>query len=165
MEHIDGDKYIQETLLGLKFRISPTAFFQINTAGAEVLYTTLGNIINVQLSTTLLDICCGTGTIGLYLAKVLSIFIITYATTLVFEILSLPSLISQIVSSHTQGWHSRNSGLYSKRVGKFKLVPRESCLPLIHFILTSLLKYFTVIPIALRPIYEMGKLRLFEVLT
>lgn len=29
LEHVAGDKYIYEELLGLKFRISPHAFFQV----------------------------------------------------------------------------------------------------------------------------------------
>ena len=41
-----------------------------NTKGAEVLYTKIGEICDIDENTVVLDICCGTGTIGLTLAKV-----------------------------------------------------------------------------------------------
>ncbi|XP_052260263.1 tRNA (uracil-5-)-methyltransferase homolog A-like [Dreissena polymorpha] len=69
-EHLFGDKSITESLLGLKFQISPSAFFQVNTAGAEVLYQTVADWCGPSNSTTVLDICCGTGTIGLTVAQV-----------------------------------------------------------------------------------------------
>nr|XP_021576161.1 tRNA (uracil(54)-C(5))-methyltransferase homolog isoform X1 [Ictidomys tridecemlineatus]XP_040139524.1 tRNA (uracil(54)-C(5))-methyltransferase homolog isoform X1 [Ictidomys tridecemlineatus]XP_040139529.1 tRNA (uracil(54)-C(5))-methyltransferase homolog isoform X1 [Ictidomys tridecemlineatus]XP_040139540.1 tRNA (uracil(54)-C(5))-methyltransferase homolog isoform X1 [Ictidomys tridecemlineatus] len=64
-----GEPHIFEDLLGLKIRISPDAFFQINTAGAEMLYRTVGELSGVNSNTILLDICCGTGVIGLSLAR------------------------------------------------------------------------------------------------
>ncbi|NXK32682.1 TRM2A methyltransferase, partial [Piprites chloris] len=69
LEHVAGDKYIYEELLGLKFRISPHAFFQVNTQAAEVLYTAIGDWAQLSPDSTVLDICCGTGTIGISLAK------------------------------------------------------------------------------------------------
>ncbi|XP_022185455.2 tRNA (uracil-5-)-methyltransferase homolog A isoform X1 [Nilaparvata lugens] len=68
-EHILGEKYIVEVLSGLKFKISPESFFQINTKTAELLYDNVGNLADLNGETTLLDICCGTGTIGLSLAS------------------------------------------------------------------------------------------------
>ncbi|KAM6241721.1 tRNA (uracil-5-)-methyltransferase homolog A [Spheniscus humboldti] len=69
LEHVAGDKYIYEELLGLKFRISPHAFFQVNTQAAEILYTAIGEWAQLSQESTVLDICCGTGTIGISLAK------------------------------------------------------------------------------------------------
>lgn len=69
LEHMAGDKYIYEELLGLKFRISPHAFFQVNTQAAEVLYTAIREWAQLSQESTVLDICCGTGTIGISLAK------------------------------------------------------------------------------------------------
>ncbi|NXF10457.1 TRM2 methyltransferase, partial [Smithornis capensis] len=66
---LHGEPHIFEELLGLKFRISPDAFFQVNIAGAEVLYQAVGELCQVTRNTVLLDICCGTGTIGLSLAR------------------------------------------------------------------------------------------------
>lgn len=68
--HVYGSKYINDTILGLKFRISAAAFFQINTKSAEVLYDLAMKMGKVDSNTTVLDICCGTGTIGLCFAKV-----------------------------------------------------------------------------------------------
>ncbi|KAM9576623.1 tRNA (uracil-5-)-methyltransferase homolog B isoform 1-T5 [Trichechus inunguis] len=64
-----GEPHIFEDLLDLKIRISPDAFFQVNTAGAEMLYQTVGELSGVNSNTILLDICCGTGVIGLSLAR------------------------------------------------------------------------------------------------
>ncbi|KAM7043126.1 tRNA (uracil-5-)-methyltransferase homolog B [Acridotheres tristis] len=69
---LHGAPHIFEELLGLKFRISPDAFFQVNTAGAEVLYQAVGELCQATGDTVLLDICCGTGTIGLSLAHQVS---------------------------------------------------------------------------------------------
>nr|XP_033801702.1 tRNA (uracil(54)-C(5))-methyltransferase homolog isoform X2 [Geotrypetes seraphini] len=67
-----GEPHIYEEILGLKFRISPDAFFQINTAGAEVLYRTVQELIQVEGNMVLFDICCGTGAIGLSVAHQVS---------------------------------------------------------------------------------------------
>lgn len=71
IQHVHGSKYINDTILGLKFRISAAAFFQINTKSAEVLYDLAMKMGRVDSSTSVLDICCGTGTIGLCFAKVI----------------------------------------------------------------------------------------------
>lgn len=60
-------------MLGFKFRISADAFFQVNLAAAEVLYSTVRDLCvphhSVQGERTkagaLLDVCCGTGAIGI----------------------------------------------------------------------------------------------------
>ncbi|PIO74652.1 hypothetical protein TELCIR_03331 [Teladorsagia circumcincta] len=39
-EHIGGCPYIYESVLGCRFRVSPSAFFQTNSQAAAVLYTT-----------------------------------------------------------------------------------------------------------------------------
>jgi len=67
-ELLSGTPAIQEVLLGRKFSISPQAFFQVNTRAAEILYKMAGDIANLNDKSTLVDVCCGTGTIGLCLA-------------------------------------------------------------------------------------------------
>ena len=43
---------------------------QVNTTGAETLYSGIGDLIDADPArTTLVDVCCGTGSIGLTLAK------------------------------------------------------------------------------------------------
>ncbi|XP_041781994.1 tRNA (uracil-5-)-methyltransferase homolog A isoform X1 [Anopheles merus] len=69
IEHLYGDTHIEDTILGLTFRISPAAFFQINTPAAEVLYQCAIDVAAPSKSTSILDICCGTGTIGLCFAR------------------------------------------------------------------------------------------------
>lgn len=54
----------------MKFRISPQAFFQVNTLGAQVLYKAAIDLAKPNVDIALLDICCGTGTIGLAFSKV-----------------------------------------------------------------------------------------------
>ncbi|XP_055346675.1 tRNA (uracil-5-)-methyltransferase homolog A-like [Paramacrobiotus metropolitanus] len=70
-ELIYGDKASEfgETLLGCKFKISPDAFFQVNTPAAEVLYSSLIELSSVTPQTVVLDLCCGTGTIGIVMAR------------------------------------------------------------------------------------------------
>ena len=41
---------------------------QVNTEAAEVLYKTAGDAAGLGEKSTLIDVCCGTGTIGLCLA-------------------------------------------------------------------------------------------------
>ncbi|KRT80105.1 methyltransferase, partial [Oryctes borbonicus] len=82
-EHLHGDTHIHEKILDLNFRISPAAFFQINTAAAEILYKSAIELACPSQSSTVVDICCGTGTIGLCFAKsceqVLGLELITQA--------------------------------------------------------------------------------------
>lgn len=79
---------IEEELLGLKFRISPEAFFQVHTEAAERLVSTLCECTrrsrfaepfakedcgdansDTHPVPLLLDVCCGAGTLGLILAR------------------------------------------------------------------------------------------------
>lgn len=46
---------------------------QVNTAAAEVLYSVVGEWAQLDQDSTVLDVCCGTGTIGISLAKVRSL--------------------------------------------------------------------------------------------
>ena len=66
-EHLWGEERIHERLGDVIFDLSATSFFQTNTAGAIVLYDTIGEALTSE-SRTLLDLYCGTGSIGLYLA-------------------------------------------------------------------------------------------------
>jgi len=63
---LSGPGFIGETLGGKPFRVSPTAFFQSNTRGAEVLY----GLIQEGLGDgdAFLDFYCGSGAIGLFCA-------------------------------------------------------------------------------------------------
>lgn len=52
-----------------RFQISPTSFFQVNTLGAEKLYSIAKDWSTSNPNTYLLDVCCGTGTIGLIMSS------------------------------------------------------------------------------------------------
>lgn len=69
VEHLAGTTHITDCIHGLRFRISPLAFFQINSAGADVLYQQAIDLSEPKPHSTVLDICCGTGTIALSFAK------------------------------------------------------------------------------------------------
>lgn len=43
---------------------------QVNTGAAEVLYSAVGEWAQLDGDSTVLDVCCGTGTIGISLANV-----------------------------------------------------------------------------------------------
>ena len=60
---------IHERMCGLTFSLSATAFFQVNTVAAEALYKLAGEWASPNGKSLLLDVCCGTGTIGLTLAR------------------------------------------------------------------------------------------------
>jgi tRNA (uracil-5-)-methyltransferase len=65
-----GREFLEEEMLGAKFRISPTSFFQVNTPAASVLYDLVRQWCgDLDENTTLFDVCCGTGTIGLCISK------------------------------------------------------------------------------------------------
>jgi 23S rRNA (uracil1939-C5)-methyltransferase len=64
-----GAEAIEERILGLRFRIRPNAFLQTNTAMCEVLYRLAGDYAALTGSETVYDLYCGTGTIGLSLAR------------------------------------------------------------------------------------------------
>ena len=64
-----GEDFLTDTLLGLRFRLSPHSFFQVNTSQAEQLYKKALVYANLTGKETVLDLYCGTGTISLILAK------------------------------------------------------------------------------------------------
>lgn len=63
-----GKTTITDELLGLTFEIQPKSFFQVNTLGAEKLYTSVIDSIHHK-GGILLDLYAGTGTIGILLAS------------------------------------------------------------------------------------------------
>lgn len=63
-----GEGYITDVLCGLKFKISPQSFYQVNRKGAELLYTKAAEYAALKGDEVLLDLYCGTGTIGLSMA-------------------------------------------------------------------------------------------------
>lgn len=66
---LKGKGYIEQELNGLKFVISPTSFFQVNYEGMENIYNKVLEYGKFTEKDNVLDLYCGTGTIGIYLAK------------------------------------------------------------------------------------------------
>lgn len=64
-ELIYGKSKIIEKLCNKKFYISPNSFFQVNTLQAEKLYNKAIEYANITEEDTVLDLYCGTGTIGI----------------------------------------------------------------------------------------------------
>ncbi len=65
-----GKDYFYEELLELKFRITPFSFFQTNSLGAEVLYSTAREFIGGVDGKLVFDLYSGTGTIAQLVASV-----------------------------------------------------------------------------------------------
>lgn len=68
-ENLYGSGYIEEQLCGLTFRISPKSFYQINPTQTEVLYNKAAEFAALMGKERVIDAYCGTGTIGLIMAK------------------------------------------------------------------------------------------------
>ena len=64
-----GDGYLRDTLMGKSFRISPASFYQVNHEQTEILYGIAKKFAALKPGDTLLDLYCGTGTVGIYIAE------------------------------------------------------------------------------------------------
>src|SRR5215212_5826476 len=67
-EVVKGRAHLEEELSGLRFRISPDAFFQTNTEMAERLYGVAVDLADLNGRERVLDLFCGIGTIALTMA-------------------------------------------------------------------------------------------------
>ena len=66
---IYGDGYLRDVLMGKSFRISPASFYQVNHAQTEILYGIAKKYADLGVGDTLLDLYCGTGTVGICIAE------------------------------------------------------------------------------------------------
>ena len=66
---LHGNNAIIDELLGVKFRIGPMSFYQVNSIQTEKLYQTAIDKANLSKDDVLIDAYCGIGTIGLIAAK------------------------------------------------------------------------------------------------
>jgi 23S rRNA (uracil1939-C5)-methyltransferase len=64
-----GPGYIEDTLCGLNFRLSPRSFYQVNHTQAQRLYNAAISQAQITKDDTVLDLYCGVGTITLCMAK------------------------------------------------------------------------------------------------
>lgn len=65
---IYGKGYIEDTLCGKKFRISPNSFYQVNSVQTEVLYNKAIELAKLDKNDNVVDAYCGIGTISLIAA-------------------------------------------------------------------------------------------------
>ena len=64
-----GPGYIEDTLCGLKFRLSARSFYQVNHPQAERLYQAAIQQAGITKNDLVLDLYCGVGTITLIMAR------------------------------------------------------------------------------------------------
>ena len=64
-----GKGFIIDELCGLKFKLSPRSFFQINPTQTEKLYNTAMEFANLRIGNTVIDAYSGIGTIGMVASK------------------------------------------------------------------------------------------------
>ncbi len=63
-----GKDYITDTLCGREFRISASAFYQVNRKAAELLYNKAGELADICDGDVLVDLYSGVGTVGMSIA-------------------------------------------------------------------------------------------------
>ena len=66
---LHGPGYIEDTLCGLTFRLSPRSFYQVNHHQAQRLYRAAIEQAQITRDDTVLDLYCGVGTITLAMAS------------------------------------------------------------------------------------------------
>jgi len=66
---LHGPGYIEDTLCGLTFRLSPRSFYQVNHHQAQRLYEAAISQAQITKEDTVLDLYCGVGTITLAMAS------------------------------------------------------------------------------------------------
>lgn len=64
-----GPGFIEDTLCDVPVTLGPLSFYQVNTLGAEQLYGVAAEFAGLTGDEVLLDLYCGTGTIGLSMAS------------------------------------------------------------------------------------------------
>ena len=64
-----GPGYIEDTLCGLNFRLSPRSFYQVNHHQAQRLYRAAIDLADITRDDLVLDLYCGVGTITLAMAS------------------------------------------------------------------------------------------------
>ena len=64
-----GREYLTDVLAGVRLRIAAPAFYQVNHAAADALYRKAADLAGLSGRELLLDLFCGTGSIGLSMAS------------------------------------------------------------------------------------------------
>nr|CAH7716369.1 unnamed protein product [Callosobruchus chinensis] len=67
--HLWGEKFFYEYPLDLKIRIYPDGFYATNSEAAELFYKTAIELMGPVENSTVVDLCCGVGPLGLCFGK------------------------------------------------------------------------------------------------
>ena len=109
-----GNNVIEETILGLTFQISMESFFQTNPKCAELLYTKALDYVfeeEINEDKVVMDLFCGTGTIGQLLSQ----------RNNIVKIIGV-DIVEQAIEDAKQNANSnglKNIDFYAADVGKF----------------------------------------------
>lgn len=130
-----GKEALTETLtvkigkktITLNFEIHPQAFFQPNTKQAEILYGKVLEFADPKAEDTILDLFCGTGTIGMFFAK-------TGARVIGIE-LSPDAIENAKNNAKTNG--IENIQFYCNDITKFFEIKPQSLLPRPSILITD----------------------------
>lgn len=136
--HLYGQDHIRE-ILNIKtdpakapkpitFKISSSAFFQPNTAQAEVLYNTMLNLAQISKSGVIYDLYCGTGTLGIIAAA--------RAKEVVGIELSPEASLDAKANAHENGMHNVSilTGTVHEKLADIR---RENLFPLPDYVLVD----------------------------
>lgn len=104
-----GKGYIEDELCGLKFRISPKSFYQINSLQTEVLYNKAMEFAEFKGTENVIDAYCGIGTISMVAAK--------YAKRVVGVELNQDAVKDAKINAKLNGM--KNVEFYNDDAGKF----------------------------------------------
>ena len=66
---LHGPGYIEDTMCGMNFRLSPRSFYQVNHHQAQKLYQAAIDAAGITKADTVLDLYCGVGTITLAMSQ------------------------------------------------------------------------------------------------
>ena len=69
---LHGPGYIEDTMCGMTFRLSPRSFYQVNHHQAQKLYQAAIDAAGITKDDTVLDLYCGVGTITLVMSQAAS---------------------------------------------------------------------------------------------
>ena len=108
-EVLYGNGYIEDTLCGCVFRISPKSFYQINPVQTEKLYGKAMELAGLNENSTVLDAYCGIGTIGLVAAQ-------TAGSVIGVEL--NPDAVKDAISNAKRN-NSKNARFYCADAGDF----------------------------------------------
>ena len=106
---IYGKGYIEDTLCGCTFRISPKSFYQVNPVQTEILYNKAITYAGLTGKEKVIDAYCGTGTIGLIAAS--------QAKEVIGVELNRDAVKDAIINAKRN--HIQNEQFYNADAGKF----------------------------------------------